>query len=69
IQPLAVYTPMGQLALADNGNLTNSRTLREELDRSGAAFQTTRDSEIIVNLISRRQQATLEERLMESLNR
>lgn len=25
IQPLAVYTPMGQLALAHNGNLTNTR--------------------------------------------
>ena len=69
IQPLAVYTPMGQLALAHNGNLTNTRTLREELDRSGAAFQTTMDSEIIVNLISRSQKDTIEERIMESMNR
>ena len=60
---------MGQLALAHNGNLTNTRTLREELDRSGAAFQTTMDSEIIVNLISRSQKDTIEERIMESMNR
>ena len=62
IQPLAVYTPMGQLALAHNGNLTNTRALREELDKNGAIFQTTMDSEIIVNLISRSQKETMEER-------
>ena len=60
---------MGQLALAHNGNLTNTRTLREELDRGGATFQTTMDSEIIVNLISRSQKDTIEERIMESMNR
>ncbi|KMO87472.1 amidophosphoribosyltransferase [Megasphaera cerevisiae DSM 20462] len=69
IQPLAVYTPMGQLALAHNGNLTNTRILREELDKGGATFQTTMDSEIIVNLISRSQKETIEERIMESMNR
>ena len=63
IQPLAVYTPMGQLALAHNGNLTNTRALREELDKNGAIFQTTMDSEIIVNLISRSQKETMEERI------
>ena len=52
-QPLAVYTAMGEIALAHNGNLTNTRALREELDKAGATFQTTMDSEIIVNLISR----------------
>lgn len=69
IQPLAVYTPMGQLALAHNGNLTNTRVLREELDQGGATFQTTMDSEIIVNLISRSHKNTMEERIMESMNR
>ena len=69
IQPLAVYTSMGQVALAHNGNLTNTRLLREELDRSGTAFQTTMDSEIIVNLIARSRKATIEERMMESMLR
>ena len=50
IQPLTVYTSKGQVALAHNGNLTNTRTLRTELDDGGATFQTTMDSEIIVNL-------------------
>lgn len=69
IQPLAVYTVMGEIALAHNGNLTNTRALREELDKAGATFQTTMDSEIIVNLISRSRKETFEERIIESMNR
>lgn len=69
IQPLAVYTAMGEIALAHNGNLTNTRALREELDKAGATFQTTMDSEIIVNLISRSRKETFEERIIESMNR
>ena len=64
IQPLAVYTSMGQVALAHNGNLTNTRQLREALDKSGTAFQTTMDSEIIVNLVARSHKKTIEERMM-----
>ena len=64
IQPLTVYTSKGQVALAHNGNLTNTRTLRTELDDGGATFQTTMDSEIIVNLISRSRKDTVEEQIM-----
>lgn len=69
IQPLAVYTPMGQIALAHNGNLTNTRHLRQELDDAGATFQTTMDTEIIANLISRSHKETMEERIMDSMKR
>jgi amidophosphoribosyltransferase len=69
IQPLTVYTAKGQMALAHNGNLTNTRKLREELDIGGATFQTTMDTEIIVNLISRSRCNTIEEQIVESMNR
>jgi amidophosphoribosyltransferase len=69
VQPLTVYTAKGQIALAHNGNLTNTRVLREEMDQSGTTFQTTMDSEIIVNLISRSRRATIEEQITESMNR
>ena len=69
IQPLAVYSSFGQIALAHNGNLTNTRELREELDASGVTFQTTMDTELIVNLISRSRQTTIVERIKESMNR
>ena len=48
IQPLAVYTSMGEIALAHNGNLTNARELRTRLEDDGATFQTTMDSEVLM---------------------
>ena len=67
IQPLAVYTSMGEIALAHNGNLTNARELRTHLEDDGATFQTTMDSEVIVNLISRSRKPTIEERIIDSM--
>lgn len=69
IQPLAVYSSFGQIALAHNGNLTNTRELRAQLDEDGVTFQTTMDTEVIVNLISRSRKATVVERIMDCLNR
>jgi len=53
IQPFVVNYRMGNLAVAHNGNLTNARTLREELVNEGAIFQTTSDTEVIPHLIAR----------------
>ena len=41
----------GQLAIAHNGNLVNAVDLREELEKNGAIFQTTIDSEVIACLL------------------
>lgn len=58
-QPLLVGTPYGQVALGHNGNLTNAEKLRKELESSGAIFQTTTDSEVILHLIARSKEKTL----------
>ncbi|SHF03815.1 amidophosphoribosyltransferase [Alkalibacter saccharofermentans] len=52
-QPLVVNYKNSQIALAHNGNLVNARALREMLEDNGVVFQTTIDSEVIVNLIAR----------------
>ncbi len=39
------------LALAHNGNLVNSKTLREELTQKGYSFHSSTDSEVIANMI------------------
>lgn len=52
-QPLVISSKKGQLALAHNGNLINAPALREELENSGAIFQTTIDSEVIASLIAK----------------
>ncbi|HHW31882.1 MAG TPA: amidophosphoribosyltransferase [Clostridiaceae bacterium] len=52
-QPMLIKYRSGQLALAHNGSLTNSLELRESLEEKGAMFQTSSDTEIVANLISR----------------
>ncbi len=52
-QPMVVKYRNGQLALAHNGNLVNAAELRRDLEEKGALFQTTSDTEVIANLISR----------------
>jgi len=68
-QPLLVRYHQGDLALVHNGNITNAETLRAELVREGALFQSTIDTEVIVHLIARSRRATVEEQLLEALGR
>lgn len=52
-QPLALKYIKGTLALAHNGNLINTSELRTKLQRNGAIFHTTIDSEIIAYYIAK----------------
>ncbi len=52
-QPLSLNYIKGTLALAHNGNLINTQELREKLQRNGAIFHTTIDSEIIAYFIAK----------------
>ena len=52
-QPLGGYFMLGQFAIAHNGNLVNTATLRRQLESESAVFQTTTDTELILNLLSR----------------
>ena len=51
IQPLLINHHKGRMALAHNGNLTNSSALRAELEERGSIFHTTTDSEVIAYII------------------
>ncbi|MDO5292680.1 MAG: amidophosphoribosyltransferase [bacterium] len=53
IQPLVLNYVKGTLALAHNGNLVNALELKEELEYTGAIFQTTIDTEVIAYHIAR----------------
>jgi amidophosphoribosyltransferase len=64
-QPLAVDSAFGQVALAHNGNLVNSAELRQQLARSGAVFNTTTDTELIVHLMAQ-QGGSLEDALVKT---
>ena len=52
-QPLVLRYVKGNLAIAHNGNITNTDELKSEFERTGAIFQTTADTEVIAYLIAR----------------
>lgn len=69
IQPLVIQFKDEHIAVAHNGNLTNALEIRRDLEEQGSIFQTSMDSEVIVNLIARSHAATMEERIVEACNR
>jgi amidophosphoribosyltransferase len=68
-QPFMVSYAGGRLAVAHNGNLVNARALRESLEREGAIFQSESDTEVLVHLIARSKEATIERKIREALTR
>jgi len=68
-QPLFVDSYKLPLALAHNGNLINSKELRERLESKGAIFQTTSDSELILHLIMRSKEKSTEGKIIEALKK
>src|SRR5947208_3631940 len=67
-QPISVESTKGLIAIAHNGNLVNLGNSRERLERDGALFQTTSDSEIIVQLIAHSKATTLVDCIADSLS-
>lgn len=51
-QPVVFTGKCGKMALAHNGNLTNTKQLRDELIAENAVFQTTIDSEVMAIMIN-----------------
>src|SRR6056300_525357 len=53
VQPLFADLAGGGFAIAHNGNLTNALSLRDELVKSGSIFQSTSDTETVLQLVAR----------------
>lgn len=68
-QPLLVHGGMGPVAIAHNGNLVNAGPLREELERNGAIFTTTSDTELILHLLAQSHYAAQPDPLAAALRR
>ncbi len=69
VQPLFVDSRHGSIALAHNGNLTNSQTLREALEKRGAIFQSTSDSEVILHLMTHSQKDRFLDKIIYALRK
>lgn len=53
VQPIEVHRLNGNLAVAHNGNLTNSNALRQNLELQGSIFHSTSDTEVIAYLLTK----------------
>lgn len=68
IQPFLYKFHDGQYGLCHNGNLTNAVSQREKLEKEGAIFNASSDTEILMHLIRRSQKADLMDKVKEALN-
>ena len=67
VQPLFADLAGGGFACAHNGNLTNALTLRNELVQQGSIFQSTSDTETILQLVARSKRGRTIDRLIDAL--
>ena len=67
VQPLFADLAGGGFAIAQNGNITNALTLRDDLVKQGAIFQSTSDTETILQLVARSKRGNTISRLIDAL--
>ncbi|MFH1857249.1 MAG: amidophosphoribosyltransferase [Candidatus Omnitrophota bacterium] len=67
-QPFLVNHRKEHIAIAHNGNLTNTVKLHRELEEKGSIFQTTMDSEVIAHLLAKSEKKDLKEKVVEALS-
>ncbi len=66
-QPIVSGSYRGTIAIAHNGNITNSKHIRDRLEHEGSLFQSTSDSEVLTHLIARSKKEDLVEAVKESV--
>ena len=67
VQPFFADLHDGGLSIAHNGNLSNARHLRRDLVKDGSIFQTTSDTETIVQLIAKSKRENIIDKIIDSL--
>jgi amidophosphoribosyltransferase len=67
VQPLFAELHGGGFAVCHNGNLTNGLTLRRNLVRDGAIYQSTSDTEVLLQLVARSRKGRFIERFVEAI--
>ena len=68
IQPFHFKFYDMEFGLAHNGNLTNTKTLKKELEHNGAIFSSSSDTEILAHIIRRSHNPSFMGKVKEALN-
>ncbi len=66
-QPIYVEYAHGSMSVAHNGNIVNATELRQRLEQSGAIFQSSSDTEVIVHLLAQSRETDSIERIAGAL--
>ncbi|MBN2071744.1 MAG: amidophosphoribosyltransferase [Candidatus Krumholzibacteriota bacterium] len=66
-QPFLVDCKIGKIAVAHNGNLVNAVELRTKMENDGSIFRSTMDSEVLLHLIARSREDTIEKMVIDAL--
>ena len=51
------------VAICHNGNLVNAKSLRVELEKQGAIFHSSSDTEVLIHLIRRSEKNSFDDKL------
>lgn len=68
-QPLCCTSLAGEVAVAHNGNLVNTASLRRELEEDGLEFATSNDSEVIAQLLANATTESIENAIRSMMQR
>ena len=67
VQPFFADLHVGGIGISHNGNLSNALELRKELVKNGSIFQTTSDTETIVQLIAKSKRQKIIDKIIDAL--
>lgn len=67
IQPFFADLHLGGISIAHNGNITNAIHIREKMVKEGAVFQTTSDTETIVQLIAKSKRVKIIDKIIDTI--
>ena len=67
LQPFFADLHSGGIGIAHNGNLSNALHIRRELVKNGSIFQTTSDTETIIQLIAKSKRSKITDKIIDSL--
>ena len=67
VQPFFAELADGGLAVAHNGNITNALTVQRSLQKQGAIFSSTSDTETILHLVATSKERDLNARFIEAI--
>ncbi|PHP68261.1 amidophosphoribosyltransferase [Zhengella mangrovi] len=69
VQPLFAELAEGGFAVAHNGNITNAMTVQRQLQKQGAIFTSTSDTETILHLVAMSQEKGFNNKFIDAVRR